>query len=244
VQASARPSYQDRGYLAAVEESPSPDDLTVGVIEESFGGPCRSAVVDETRDAIDRLVDTGVTTRSVSIPHYEYGVPVKNGLSYPANAAVWRDCALPYRRGERVRSTGDHRAELPHRIASSGADLNEDLQAKILAGALMMTDRSGRDYVRAHAGRDRLRSEFKSALSEVDVLLTPTMPDVAPPIKENPPDYDYGWNTRHPNIVQLPALTLPSGTVDDLPVDLQVIGSLDDDATVLGAASTIQSVLA
>lgn len=243
VKASARQSFQDEGYLTAVEEAPSPGELTVGVIEESFDGPCRSAVVDRTRAAIDRLVDAGVTTRSVSVPHYEYGVPVKNGLSYPANAAVWRDCALPYRRGERVRATGDHRAELPHRIASSGSDLNEDLQAKIIAGALMMTDRSGRDYIRAHAGRDRLRSEFRSALSGVDVLLTPTMPDIAPPVEENPPDYDYGWNTRHPNIVQIPALTLPCRTGDDPPIGLQILGALDEDATVLGAASTFESVL-
>lgn len=241
LQAAGRTCSEVGGYVSAVSDPPAPSDLTVGVLVEGLAGPCSEAVVAATRRSIDRLADAGASVCSVSIADYEYGVPIKSGFSYVANALTYRDRWVPYRRGGGVRTSGDYRMELARRDAEAGRSLNEDFKAKVLTGALLLADDATRALSLAHAGRVAFRREFDRVLSTVDVLITPTMPDVAPPV-ESTQSGDYGWNVRHANIVGFPALTLPNGTVNDLPIGLQILGALDDDATVLGAARAFETL--
>lgn len=240
LQAAGEPGYASEGYLDAVTDPPELDDVAVGVIDESLADCRNRRVAARTRNAVELLREAGARTERVTVPNYRYGDAVKGGLSYPANAACWRDRFIPFRRGGSANF--DVPVELAERL-SANEGINIDLKAKILAGAHVNIRQNGRPFVDAQSAREQLRTEFRAALSDVDVLLTPTMPDVAPRVEECPPQYDYGQNVRHANVVGIPAITLPNGTVDGLPIGLQLMAGRFNDDTLLGVAERVHAHL-
>jgi Asp-tRNA(Asn)/Glu-tRNA(Gln) amidotransferase A subunit family amidase len=100
---------------------------------------------------------------------------------------------------------------------------------------------AGASYTRAQAAREVLRDEFEAVLDGVDALLLPTMPDIAPLLEDAAdPGFDYARNTRPANVTRLPALTLPHGTVDGLPVGVQLVGEAFSEAQLLGIGAAVE----
>ncbi|MEF8778422.1 MAG: amidase family protein, partial [Natronomonas sp.] len=56
-------------------------------------------------------------------------------------------------------------------------------------------------------------------------------------------EYDFGRNTRPANVTRLPAITLPGGSDDGLPIGLQLVGEAFRDDELLGIAATLESLL-
>jgi Asp-tRNA(Asn)/Glu-tRNA(Gln) amidotransferase A subunit family amidase len=92
----------------------------------------------------------------------------------------------------------------------------------------------------ARAERDRYRERI--AALEVDLLVTPTVPMVAPPVglgdlvlRERLIELTFPWN-----VTGSPALALPCGPAEDgLPASVQLIGRPGDDALVLAAGRAL-----
>ena len=91
--------------------------------------------------------------------------------------------------------------------------------------------------------REHLRDEVPEALAGVDLLLTPTLPCVAP---------KYGEGNRMVltrltallNLIGWPALALPCGPAEDgLPASVQLAAPPDEDALVLAAGSALERAL-
>lgn len=239
--AAGRSGYRVGGYGDAVDSSPAPADLRVGVLDEGTGEGVADRVEERTEAAVDALDDAGATVRSVSVDSFHDARPIKNALSFVELATHWRDGAAPYRRGgvDETLQTGFARA----RAAASG-ELSDFYASKLLAGARVVEAHDGRHYVRAQAARERLREAFEATLDGVDALLLPTMPDVAPSV-DSVDDwaYDYARNTRAANVTRLPAVTVPNGTASGLPVGLQLMGPAFRDAELLATAATVRSML-
>ncbi|MDX7950511.1 amidase [Lichenihabitans sp. Uapishka_5] len=113
--------------------------------------------------------------------------------------------------------------------------------AQIKAGAAV----SGLAYLRAQASRARLRAVVEHILSEVDVLLSPAVAFVAP--REDPAlDAEGGdgemLSSGLANVTGHPALSLPCGLSDGLPVGLQLIAKTD--SALLSCATSIETILA
>ena len=102
-------------------------------------------------------------------------------------------------------------------------------------------------YKKAQTVRTKLIGEFNSALKEVDVLVGPTAPRVAFKIGENIDDplamYLTDIMTVSANLVGVPAISLPSGSVDGLPVGLQVMSAQNTDRQLLSFANQIEGVI-
>ncbi len=106
------------------------------------------------------------------------------------------------------------------------------------------------DYVNAQRLRRKLRAEFDKLWTEVDCILAPTTPNVAPKIGENTirlggRDEDTRIATtrlvRGINALGLPALSIPCGlSGGGLPVGLQIIGSAFDEATILKVGAALE----
>ncbi|GAA1900802.1 hypothetical protein GCM10009753_33040 [Streptantibioticus ferralitis] len=99
-------------------------------------------------------------------------------------------------------------------------------------------------YGRAANGVRRLRAAYDAALADVDLLLMPTTPQKAQPL---PPGHASvaQWCTRATgmfantspfNVTHHPALSLPCGESDGLPIGLMLVGRHFDEATVHRAA--------
>jgi aspartyl-tRNA(Asn)/glutamyl-tRNA(Gln) amidotransferase subunit A len=127
-----------------------------------------------------------------------------------------------------------HRLDLVDRFS----DYGRYTRLGFVRGALV----SAGDYAQAQRFRAWFRRQVAQVLRDVDVLVTPTWPSVAPLRAEMDADrlilqpaFTPPWN-----LAGLPACATPAGFVDGLPVSMQVIGRPFAEATVLQVADAYQ----
>jgi aspartyl-tRNA(Asn)/glutamyl-tRNA(Gln) amidotransferase subunit A len=108
----------------------------------------------------------------------------------------------------------------------------------------LMFDPPADPAVWAERARDRawLAHDYAAAFARVDVLVVPTTPGPAPRIDEDETSHVYRVvpYTAAVNLVGLPAVSLPMGTQDRLPIGVQVIGPRGADALVLRVARALE----
>ena len=131
-------------------------------------------------------------------------------------------------------------------LRTRNADYQPDVRERLKLGVLV----SSNHYLRAQALRARVRQEVDAALARRDVLLAPATPIAAPALGQQEARLGDGPSdvrsalirfTRPFNFSGHPAISLPCGfTPAGLPVGLQLVGRLFDEATVLRAADAYQ----
>jgi aspartyl-tRNA(Asn)/glutamyl-tRNA(Gln) amidotransferase subunit A len=135
-------------------------------------------------------------------------------------------------------------AEVHAELFASHRELYGENVAHKIAWALTVADA---DVEAAIAARERYRERIASLMEDVDLVVTPTIPTVAPPLgigdlalRERMIELTLPWNT-----VGAPALALPCGIAEDgLPASIQLVGKPGDDAAVLAAGRLLERELA
>ncbi len=246
MQVAASEEYQVGGYLEAVQDPIDLQDLTIGVLKDGLEAEAvRAEIKERTNATIDLLSDEGVSVETVSIEHFEYEQPVKDTVSHAELAAHWRAGGAAYRRGPGESVDEAYQSSFASRVKSLNVSAGIGYKSRLLVGAALISEENGRLYTRAQAARDLLRAEYDAALEDVDVLLSPTRPVTAPRADAAKPhqSVDTTINTRGADITRLPAITLPNGYVDGLPIGLQLIGPAFREDTLLSAAQSVEPLL-
>jgi aspartyl-tRNA(Asn)/glutamyl-tRNA(Gln) amidotransferase subunit A len=95
-------------------------------------------------------------------------------------------------------------------------------------------------YLKAQQVRTLIIQEFNDAFTKYDLIITPTTPDVAFPMKQKVNDpyamYLNDIYTLPSAVAGLPALSMPCGISEGLPVGLQIIGNFGQEGPILQAA--------
>ena len=130
--------------------------------------------------------------------------------------------------------------------AKRSALLGDEVKRRILLGTLALSStHSPSLYQRAEATRARLSRLGQSWLADVDLLLWPTTPDIAPPMGQKL-DFDAQRQldrfTTFANLSQLPALSLPLPQ-RDMPLGIQLIGAPQGERALLAHAAAIEAAL-
>jgi aspartyl-tRNA(Asn)/glutamyl-tRNA(Gln) amidotransferase subunit A len=128
------------------------------------------------------------------------------------------------------------------RIRSEG--FGEEAKRRILLGTY--TRQAGyRDqyYIKAAEVRQKIIDQFKEAFEEVDVLVSPSMPNIAPKIEEaedmSPTEiYAMDTLTVGPNLAGMPMISVPNGKSEGMPTGLHVIGDHFEEKKILDVAYT------
>ncbi|WP_214368400.1 amidase [Pseudonocardia sp. H11422] len=224
--------------------------LRVGLVREGFDWPGLSeADVDAAvRAAAERFTELGATVREVSIPWHRDGVHlclaiVMEGgesvmLGQHAMGSNWKGRYLPGLAeafGQGVRKHAD--------------DLSDTAKLLALTGTFMREEYHGSYYGRAQNLSRSLRAAYDAALADLDVLVMPTQPLKATEIP--PADAPRGVqvaralemivNTCPMDVTGHPALSLPIGTSNGLPVGMMIVGRRWEDAEVLRAGHAWQT---
>lgn len=180
--------------------------LIVGIEEDYFFAKVDSDVAKVVRKAIEQLQALGAQVQPVSIPMLQH-------VSFAEHVTAFSEAATIHHNALKTRS----------------ADFGEDVRLSLEHGELF----SAVDYLQAQQVRVRLVTEFNAAFQQVDVLIAPTMPMVAPAIGQTT-TFINGHEetvfdllirqTQPANLTGFPSLTVPCGFVDGLPVGMQIMG--------------------
>lgn len=196
--------------------------LVIGVEEDYFFRDVDNEIETIVRAQIDHLVSEGATLRTVKIPALAH--------------SEWAELATSLSEASAI-----HHRDLQTRPDDFGADIRFLFEIGELFSAV--------DYLQAQQVRRQMKQQFAAALAEVDVILAPTLPVMAPTIGSataslNGKQVDlidsFIRFTGPSNLTGLPALTVPAGMNGDLPVGLQIIGKAFDEATVLGVGRAVE----
>ena len=135
---------------------------------------------------------------------------------------------------------------------SRGEGFGPEVRRRIMLGTYVLSaGYYDAYYKRALQVRRLIRDEFNSVFEQCDVLLGPTTPAPAFPLgaKSDPLSmYLCDRYTVNANIAGIPAISIPAGDVEDggsrLPIGLHLQAPAFEDARLLRAAATIESMLA
>jgi len=221
--------------------------LRIGRLAEGSGHPGSEPDVDDAvRAAADDLAALGAEVVEVSIPMHSQGLAlwtpiVMHGMAYSVvhgqGFGAGRDDRYPVDAIEHLLARRDQVGEMPPTVTAC-AILAEYVQ-----------QRHGISYyARAVNAVRRLRQEYDRTLEQVDLLLMPTTPHKAQPMPtaQSPvvgyvaPANDMFGNAAPFNATHHPALSLPCGATNGLPIGLMLVGRHFDEATVLRAAHAYQ----
>jgi amidase len=233
-------SYRDALPLGA-------QGLRIGIVEEGFGHtqsqPQSDAVV---REAADRLRGLGATVETVSIPMHLLGLAIWLPIAAEgATAQMMHGNGFGFNwQGQYVVSLLDAHAAWRQRAD----ELSDTLKNTMLLGQYMTTHHRGRYYAKAQNLVRTLRRAYDDALSRYDLLLMPTLPMTPPrlPAPDAPiPEiiqraFEMLPNTAPFDCTHHPAMSVPCGLVDGMPVGMMLIGKHFDEATIYRAAAAFE----
>ncbi|PRR69695.1 Asp-tRNA(Asn)/Glu-tRNA(Gln) amidotransferase subunit GatA [Neomoorella humiferrea] len=210
--------------------------LKIGIPREYFGTGIEPEVENVVRRAINKLEELGAVCEETSLPHTEYALPAYY-LVAPAEASS--NLARYDGVGFGLRVPGRDIVEMYMNTRSQG--FGPEVKRRIMLGTYALS--SGyydACYLKALKVRTLILKDFENAFTKYDVLATPTSPTVAFRLGEKAGDplamYLSDLCTIPINMAGLPAISLPCGFSQGLPVGLQLIGKAFDEATLLRVA--------
>ena len=211
-------------YLAALDGSVA--GMKIGIVRERMDDDQMDGEVQAAVvKAASTLGELGASVEEVSVSLAPHCGVIFNGIAYPEGASV-------------------HRRNIRERLG----EYDHNIQIRNLTGSIL----PAQAYYKAQKLRQVVRRQVLEALERVDLLLLPTSPILAPPIrtragvesKEHLMADLMGrnsWTTPF-NLAGVPAISVPCGFSTDpvLPIGLQLAGRPFDEATVMKAAHAYQ----
>jgi aspartyl-tRNA(Asn)/glutamyl-tRNA(Gln) amidotransferase subunit A len=215
--------------------------LKIGLLKEFFEKGLDAEVERRIREALTVYEKLGATLREVSLPNLPLSVPAYYVVA-PA------ECSSNLARFDGVRF--GHRCENPRDLMdlykrSRGEGFGAEVKRRIMTGTYVLSaGYYDAYYLKAQKVRQLIAGDFARAFSEVDVLMGPTTPTPAFAIGAKTSDpitmYLNDIYTIGANLAGVPAMSLPCGFVQGLPVGLQIVAPHFGEARMLNVAHLYQ----
>ena len=227
-------------YLAELEGGVS--GLRIGVVQELMGEGIESGPREVVERVAGGLEDAGADVGEVSLPHSRYGLPAYYIIA-PAEVSSNLARFDGVRYGLRVPADGVH--EMYRKTREEG--FGDEAKRRIMLGTYALS--SGyydAYYAQAQKVRTRIIEDFRTAFSRYDVLVSPTAPSVAFGIGEKIDDplamYYQDLCTIPVNLAGIPAISIPGGLSNGLPVGVQLMSDHFTEVMLLRAARAAEEV--
>jgi aspartyl-tRNA(Asn)/glutamyl-tRNA(Gln) amidotransferase subunit A len=210
--------------------------LRIGVVPEYFGDGIDPEVARLTREAIQQLEALGAKISEVALPNSKAALAVYYILA-PS------ECSANLARYDGVKfgfSVTDAPNMMTALEATREGGFGTEVKRRMIMGTYALSaGYYDAYYKKAQQVRTLIRREFDSAFEKVDVLITPTTPTTAFKLGEIQDPVVMHANdvcTVPANIAGIPGISVPCGTIDGLPVGLQILGAHLSESTLLRTA--------
>ena len=232
-------------YTAAVGRGVS--NLRIGVVKEGFGHAVSEPDVDnKVRAAAEQFRRMGASVDEISLPWHLKGT------------AIWTPIALEGLTNQMMHGNGmgtgwegmyttsllDFHANWRQRAD----ELSDTLKICMFIGQYYLKHHRGHYYAKAQNLARQLREEYNKVMQAYDLLLMPTTPMKAPPLP--PADatlelwcqraFEMLPNTAPFDVTGHPAMSIPCGMSDGLPVGLMLVGRRYEESTIYQAAGAFE----
>ncbi|QNU64587.1 amidase [Vreelandella titanicae] len=227
------------------------EDLTgirIGILREGFGiaGASEPDVDAAVREAISVLEKVGARASEVSVPMHNDGLALWSAIAFEGATEL-----MVRGDGYGTNWRGHYSTQLMDFYGRArrarGHDFSDTVKMTVLAGHYMSEQYNRHYYGKAQNIGRRLARDYDNALQEYDLLIMPTtaMKAVKRPADKSLNSTLAGalgnlHNTAPFDVSGHPAMSVPVGFSEGLPVGMQLVGRRWDEATVLKVAHAYQ----
>lgn len=215
--------------------------LKIAIPKEYFDEDLNKPVRDALMEAIEVFKNLGVVCEEVSLPHTKYAMAVYYIITQSEislNLSRFDGVKYGYR-------TSNYK-NIDELISNTrGEGFGDEVKRRIIMGTYWLSGSNYKNYYeKANKIRRLIRQDFNNIFSEYDIILTPTTATTA---------FDLGLNCHIPsekckidgytvaaNLAGIPAISIPCGFHNGLPIGMQLMGKMFDESTLLRTAKAFE----
>ncbi|HUX47177.1 MAG TPA: amidase family protein, partial [Desulfosporosinus sp.] len=214
--------------------------LRIGIPREYYGEGIDPDVAKGIQSGIQTLIELGAKVSECSLPHTEYAIP-----AYYLIATAEASSNLARYDGVRYGYRAESEDVLGMFKTTRAEGFGPEVKRRIMLGTYALS--SGyydAYYLKAQKVRTLIKQDFDKAFERFDVLLSPTAPT---------PAFKFGEKSANPlamylsdittvpiNLAGIPAISIPAGFVNGMPIGMQLMGKAFDEGTLYRVAYTFE----
>ena len=224
-------------YNEAKEDN---NDHVVGIPKNIIENIKDPKVKTNFYESVKVLEKAGVSFKEIDLSNIEYSLPVYYVIA-PA------ECSANLSRYDGVRF--GHRCENPKDLEdlyerSRAEGFGDEVKKRILIGTYCLSaGYYDAYYIKAQKIRNLIKESFVNAFKDVTSIMMPTCANVSFKLNsiQNPVEmYEQDIYTIPANLAGLPAISIPSGKINDLPLGIQFIGNYLNEGNILNLSNKFQ----
>jgi aspartyl-tRNA(Asn)/glutamyl-tRNA(Gln) amidotransferase subunit A len=220
--------------------------VRLGMVREFSGEGAEPGVVASYRESVEALVKLGAEVVEVSCPHFSYALPAYY-LIAPSECSSNLARFDGVRYGLRVGDNGERSLEEVMSLTRDQGFGPEVKRRMILGTYALSAGYYDAYYGQAQKVRTLISRDFVNAFESADVLIAPTTPFVAFPLGSRTADpyqmYLADLFTIPSNLYGGPAISVPGGLSEGLPVGFQIMAPTMADDRMYRVAAALESAL-
>lgn len=211
----------------------------IAVLSEGFGREDSEEDVDLlVRQAVDSLKTQGADVTEVSIPSHTLGQAIWLAIALEGLTAQMMNLNGVGSGWRGLYPTGLLDAHAAWRLRAN--DLSDSLKSCMLTGQYMLNEYHGRYYAKAQNLSRKLTQDYNAVLNKVDAIVMPTIPMKSTPIPDADADmslyvqraFEMIGNTCQFDATGHPAISIPVGMSEGLPIGMMLVGKHHDEANL------------
>lgn len=215
----------------------------IGIIKEYLGEGLNPEVKKQVKEAVDKFKKAGAEVVEVSLPSLKLALACYY-IIVPAEVSS----NLSRYDGQRYGLTAPDAKDIDesYELTRERGFETENKRRIMIGTHVLSSGYYDAYYKKAQTVRTKLINEFNQVFKKVDFLLGPTAPDVAFSLGQHAEDhlqmYLADIMTVAPNLVGIPAISIPLGKINNLPVGMQLMAPQKHDRELLGLASAYEGL--
>jgi aspartyl-tRNA(Asn)/glutamyl-tRNA(Gln) amidotransferase subunit A len=217
------------------------EGLKIGIPKEFFEDGLDSDVQKLIEEALKQYEELGAQIIDISLPNNHLAIPAYYVIA-PAEASSNLSRYDGVRYGYRTKEYDDL-MDMYFKTRQEG--FGDEVKRRILIGTYVLSaGYFDAYYLKAQKIRRLISNDFKAAYENCDFIMGPSAPSVAFKSGDKQEDplamYLQDIFTISTNLAGLPAMSIPAGFVNELPVGLQLIGNHFEESKILNVANVYQ----
>ncbi|MEK7087578.1 MAG: Asp-tRNA(Asn)/Glu-tRNA(Gln) amidotransferase subunit GatA, partial [Patescibacteria group bacterium] len=225
------------------------EEIKIGVPREYFTHGLDPEIEKNIKKVIAKLEKEGAKVKEIELPYSDFALAtyyIIMPAEVSANLARYDGMKYGYSKVQSPKFKVQNLLDVY--LNTRGEGFGDEVKKRIMLGTYILSHGYyDAYYKRAQKVRRLIKKDFDFAFENVDVILTPTTPSTAFKFGEKTSDplsmYLADIYTVSVNLAGVPAISIPSGDVNGLPVGLQLIGKSFGDIKLLQIAKLIETII-